>query len=87
MHALNLNGNNGVKELPYVVLIGNVGAGKSKLVERLAGEYGLTSRGGRSCTKEAVVYQSRSKKLFVYDTPGCNPIVQKYEHSLWLAQV
>ena len=73
--------------LPYVVLIGDVGSGKSKIVEKVTGEVNLSSDSSRSCTKAAIVYRTRSRRMKIFDTPGCNPIDQRFNHNFWTAQV
>ena len=73
--------------LPYVVLIGDVGIGKSTLVEKLTGFHRLSSPGAESFTKDSMVYSTISGRLLICDTPGSNPMEQRYEHNYWIAMV
>ena len=70
---------------PYVVLIGNVGVGKSTIVEKLTGEEGLSSDSSKSKTKTSNYLWVRDKSLLIADTPGCNPLEEKLEHNIEIA--
>ena len=57
------------------MLIGGSGAGKSSLVNYLAGDkLALVGDGGVSCTKENMSYDVpfKDKKLRIFDTQGFN---------------
>ena len=75
------------RSAPYVVMIGDVGIGKSTIVEKLTGEQRLASSGGKSFTKDAIVYLSKNDRVWICDTPGSNPIEERYEHNIWIATV
>lgn len=72
---------------PYVVLIGDVGIGKSTLVEKLTGYHRLSSSGDVSFTKTSTVYTTYEDKLQICDTPGSNPLEQRFEHNFCIALV
>ena len=71
---------------PYVVLLGDVGAGKSTLVEKLTGETGRSSAKSESFTKTAETFVVPGGSLIVADCPGSNAIDDKLGHNLWIAQ-
>ena len=73
------------RNAPYVVLVGNCGAGKSTLVEKLTGVRGRSSRNSESFTKTSEYFWVRGKKLEIADTPGSNPIHEKVEHNMEIA--
>ena len=70
---------------PYVVLVGNVGVGKSTTVEKLTGLTGLSSRAKGSFTKETSYHWVADKSLLIADTPGANPRKEKLEHNMQIA--
>ena len=70
---------------PYVVMIGDIGIGKSTIIEKLTGRRGLASRSSESFTKSSLRYHS--DQLDICDTPGSNPMQERYEHNIWIAQV
>ena len=71
---------------PYVVLVGNCGAGKSTLVEKLTGETGRSSNASESFTRSSDYFWVADKSLMIADTPGSNPMKEKIEHNLQIAQ-
>lgn len=71
--------------LPYIVLIGDVGAGKSTLVEKISGLSGISSSSYLSATKSSSQHYSTDKSILICDTPGANPLQEKFEHNLWIA--
>ena len=70
---------------PYVVLIGDIGVGKSTLVEKLTRWRNLSSDSSKSFTKHARLFHSR--RLQICDTPGSNPMEERFEHNVWIAKV
>ena len=60
------------EEYHYIVLLGDVGTGKSTLVEKISGETGISSSQSTSCTKVSVIYESFDKRIVICDTPGSN---------------
>ncbi|XP_066913423.1 uncharacterized protein [Clytia hemisphaerica] len=74
-----------VDTAPYAVLVGNVGAGKSTIVEKLTGETGRSSDGESSFTKTMDYLWTADKSLMIADTPGTNPRKEKLEHNMEIA--
>lgn len=73
-----------LQENPYVVLIGDVGIGKSTLAEKLTGHRGMSSDSSTSFTRRALHF--RSPRLQLCDTPGSNPMKDRFEHNCWIAE-
>ncbi|KAL5261985.1 hypothetical protein ACHWQZ_G007628 [Mnemiopsis leidyi] len=69
----------------YVVLMGEVGVGKSTVVEKLSGIAIPTGKNPRSVTRKYRRYLSYDKTILVSDTPGCNPIEDQLEHNQQIA--
>ena len=74
-----------IAEIPYVVFVGNCGAGKSTLVEKLTGLKGLSSDSDVSFTKMRKHFWVPDKSLMIADTPGSNPMTEKMEHNIQIA--
>ena len=72
--------------IPYVILIGNVGAGKSALVEKVTGMTGLSSAASTSVTKTSDAILSVDHSLLICDTPGTNSITDKFSSNVELAR-
>ena len=70
---------------PYVVLLGDVGTGKSTIVEKLTGERGRSSEASTSFTKTSDVFFVPDGSLIVSDTPGSNALEDKLQHNVWIA--
>eukprot|EP00111_Clytia_hemisphaerica_P023493 TCONS_00069224-protein len=70
---------------PYIVLVGNCGAGKSTIVEKLTGVKGRASSAKTSFTTTAEYLWTPDKSLLIADTPGLNSHESTYEHSLEVA--
>ena len=70
---------------PYIVLLGDVGAGKSTIVEKLSGETGRSSDASSSVTKSTETFTVPDGSLIVADCPGSNAIEDKLGHNLWIA--
>ncbi|XP_044183213.1 uncharacterized protein LOC114955585 [Acropora millepora] len=70
---------------PYVVLLGDVGTGKSTIVEKLTQRKDRSSNSKESFTKATEVFQLRDKSLIVADTPGSNALKEKFEHNVQIA--
>ncbi len=70
---------------PYVVLLGDVGTGKSTLVEKLTGESGRSSDSSMSYTRSSEVFWVPDGSLIIADTPGSNALEDKLEHNIWIA--
>ena len=69
----------------YVILIGNVGAGKSTLVEKVTGMTGISSAASTSVTKASDVIESVDGSLIICDTPGTNSITDQFDSNLEVA--
>uniref|UniRef100_A0A7M5XF89 G domain-containing protein n=1 Tax=Clytia hemisphaerica TaxID=252671 RepID=A0A7M5XF89_9CNID len=70
---------------PYVVLVGNVGSGKSTIVEKLTGEKGRSSSSAESATRAAEYFWTPDQRLLIADTPGTNPRKDKLGHNKEIA--
>ena len=75
----------GDKYVPYVVLLGDVGAGKSTIVEKVTGVSGRSSNANESVTLTSAVYESLDGELIICDTPGSNAMNDKFQHNLNIA--
>ena len=73
------------QNIPYVVLLGDVGAGKSTIVEKVTGVKGRSSDAKKSFTLTSEVYESLDGKLIICDTPGSNAMDDKFQHNLNIA--
>ena len=73
------------EERHYIVLLGDVGTGKSTLVEKISGETGISSSQSTSCTKVSLIYESFDKQIVICDTPGSNAMTDKFKHNAWIA--
>ena len=69
----------------YIVLIGDVGAGKATIVEKLTGAIGRSSDASESVTISSEPFFTHDRGLIISDTPGANPMSEKLEHNLFLA--
>ena len=74
-----------VREPPYVVLLGDVGTGKSTLVEKLTKRQGRSSNANESFTRASEVFWVPDGSLIVADTPGSNALKEKLEHNVNIA--
>ena len=70
---------------PYVVLLGDVGTGKSTIIEKLTGEKGRSSDANESFTLTAEAFWVPDGSLIIADTPGSNALEDKLEHNIWIA--
>lgn len=68
-----------------VVMLGDVGMGKSTIVEKVVGMTGLSSNADESFTKTSAIGESPCKRLQIIDTPGGNSMESKLEHNIWIA--
>jgi len=71
--------------LATVVLLGDVGMGKSTLIEKVTGVRGISSDANQSFTRSAGAFVSRCGRLQIIDTPGSNAMKDKLEHNVWIA--
>ena len=70
---------------PYIVLVGDVGTGKSTILEKLTEVKGRSSNAKLSATKSSTVLWVPDGSLIVSDTPGSNPLRDKLDHNIWIA--
>ena len=70
---------------PYIVLLGDVGTGKSTIVEKLTEGEGRSSNTYESFTKASEVFWVPDASLIVADTPGSNALKDKLEHNVHIA--
>ena len=70
---------------PYVVFLGDVGTGKSTLIEKLTKIEGRSSNANASFTKTSQVFWVPDGSLIVADTPGSNELKDKLEHNVQIA--
>ena len=73
------------KKPPYVVLLGDVGTGKSTILEKLTGEKGRSSDANESFTRTSEVFWVPDGSMIVADTPGSNSLKDKLEHNVEIA--
>ena len=69
----------------YVVLVGDVGTGKSTLVEKLTGETGRSSNASESATRSSEAFYVPDGSLIISDTPGSNSRKERLQHNIWIA--
>ena len=72
-------------ETPYVVLMGDVGHGKSRIVEKACGVTNLSSNASETFTRESKLFYSADGRLIVADTPGSNAMKDKLSHNCEIA--
>ena len=70
---------------PYVVFLGDVGTGKSTVVEKLTGSKGRSSDANQSYTRSSEAFWVPDGSLIVSDTPGSNSMTDKLQHNIWIA--
>ena len=70
----------------YVVLVGDVGTGKSTIVEKLTGEKDMSSSAEQSVTTSAAYLPVPGYNLLICDTPGSNAMTDNFKHNIWIAQ-
>jgi len=70
---------------PYVVLLGDVGTGKSTLLEKLTEQRGKSSQANESFTRSSEVFWAPDGKLIVADTPGSNALKDTLDHNVEIA--
>ena len=70
---------------PYVVLLGDVGTGKSTIVEKLTGKVGRSNSSRLSFTRSSQAFHVLDGSMVICDTPGSNSIEDKIGHNVWIA--
>eukprot|EP00929_Paragymnodinium_shiwhaense_P055642 TRINITY_DN27869_c0_g1_i1.p1 TRINITY_DN27869_c0_g1~~TRINITY_DN27869_c0_g1_i1.p1 ORF type:complete len:439 (+),score=92.38 TRINITY_DN27869_c0_g1_i1:65-1381(+) len=71
--------------LRTIVMLGDVGMGKSTIVEKVAGVQGLSSESKTSFTKASRAFVTGDRRLQLIDTPGANAMQDRLEHNVWIA--
>lgn len=74
-----------MNSLPYVVLVGDVGSGKSTLFEKLSGEKGRSSGAIVSYTRSSEILEVHGR-LLICDTPGSNAKEDNVMHNEAIAE-
>ena len=71
----------------YVVLLGDVGVGKSTIIEKLAGPNikNRSSNAGESFTLKTEYFETPDGKLLIADTPGSNVMDDTLRHNIQIA--
>eukprot|EP00092_Neocalanus_flemingeri_P105649 GFUD01135444.1.p1 GENE.GFUD01135444.1~~GFUD01135444.1.p1 ORF type:complete len:437 (+),score=64.33 GFUD01135444.1:62-1372(+) len=70
---------------PYVILLGDVGSGKSTVVEKLTGKTGRSSAANTSVTRTSEVFGVSEGGLVICDTPGSNAMEDQFTHNINIA--
>merc|ERR1712179_85559 len=70
---------------PYIVLVGDVGSGKSTLFEKLTGSEGRSSSSQESFTRESAIVTVPGV-IKICDTPGSNAMEDSLLHNVWIAK-
>jgi GTP-binding protein EngB required for normal cell division len=68
-----------------IVLLGDVGMGKSTIVEKVTGMSGLSSDANESFTRSSEFFLTKCGLLQLVDCPGSNAMADKLEHNMWIA--
>lgn len=68
-----------------VVVVGDVGAGKSTIVEKMTGAEGLSSDASASFTTSPGAFLTPCRRLQVVDTPGSNAMRDNLQHNVCIA--
>ena len=74
-----------LQSIPYVVLIGDVGTGKSTVVEKLTGQTGRSRNSSLSFTRSSQAFYVSDRSMLICDTPGSNAIQEKTSHNVFIA--
>ena len=75
-----------IRDPHYIVLVGDVGSGKSTLVEKLTGAKKRSSNASESATRSSEAFCVPDDSLIISDTPGSNSRKERFEHNVWIAQ-
>ncbi|CAB4010420.1 signal recognition particle receptor beta subunit [Paramuricea clavata] len=65
--------------------MGDVGTGKSTIVEKITGENNRSSPLNESFTKSTAIFRVPDGSLVVADTPGSNSLKEQLQHNVWIA--
>lgn len=69
-----------------MVLLGDVGTGKSTIVEKLTGETVRASDSEESATSSSSCFLVPDGRLMICDTPGSNAMANTFMQNVWIAQ-
>ena len=69
----------------YAVLIGDVGTGKSTIVEKLCGVQNRSFNSSVSFTRESKLFRTPDHRLIISDTPGTNAMRDKLAQNCQVA--
>ena len=72
--------------LPYIILVGVDGSGKSTLVEKISGTTNRSSNASKSFTTSAEAVMALDESLIICETPGSNLMENRFERNLHIAQ-
>ena len=72
-------------DTPYIVMIGDVGTGKSTIVEKLTDEVNRSSDSDISFTRTSEQFWTFEGSMVISDTPGSNAIQDKLGHNVSIA--
>ena len=73
------------QDTPYIVMIGDVGTGKSTIVEKLSDEVGRSSKSDLSFTRTSEQFWTYDSSMVISDTPGSNAVQDKLGHNIHIA--
>ena len=71
---------------PYIILVGDVGSGKSLLFEKITGTRNRSSKTSTIFTRSAEAVEALDRSLIICDTPGCNAMENRIENNLHIVQ-
>ena len=71
---------------PYIILVGDVGSGKSTIVEKITGTTKRSSNASKSFTTSVEAVMALNESLIICDTPGSNSMENRFESNLHIAR-
>ena len=80
-----LSGGNLTPDTPYIVLIGDVGTGKSTVVEKVTDVVNRSSSSDLSFTRTSEQFWTFDEEMVICDTPGSNAVQDKLGHNMHIA--
>ena len=73
-----------IDDQPYIILLGDVGTGKSTIVEKLTGETGRSSDSKHVGTEASECFEIFNG-VIICDTPGTNALTNRFGHNIHVA--
>ena len=70
----------------YIVLLGDAGAGKSAIVEKLTGEHGISSDSDQNFTTKTECFVVPDGSLVICDTPGSSSVADTFKDQSWFIE-